>query len=154
MSKGVVFTKHEAQRTERTVADSERRTGSLQLREKKVRVRSSGGVEECVTQYAIWFSGRPTGGSTSIPFSVAGDSENVTIGWDYSVDDTRTALATHSRIAYDDTVVTSPGGSLPHQVIRFYFEGITGTYSVVIGNQTDSFTGGSSPYSTIDQCCG
>ena len=126
---------------------------------------SGGGGSACTEQYALWFSGRPTGGTTSLPIDVDGTLESVVIDWDAAgtapdgyagssqayID---TALATHSLISLADITVTDPGGKLPHHVMRFYFTGDTAAQEISFGIQTDSFTGGSSPYSTLDKCCG
>lgn len=163
---GYIFTQGEAERVAAAVKANEGRPPhQLPPRKRPFRGGGGGGGSSCTTQFAIWFSNRPTGGSTSVPLTVAGVTESVTIDWD--CDDLApdmyggsasayldTALAAHSEIAQADVTVTTPGGTLPHHVLRFYFSGDTGAKDIVIGNQTDSFTGGSSPYSTIDKCCG
>jgi len=162
---GVIFTREEARRTEAAVKHFERsQRGILAPALKKVRAAGGGG-SACTEQYAIWFSGRPTGGTTSLPIDVDGTLESIVINWDAAgtapdgyagssqayID---TALATHSLISLDDITVTDPGGKLPHHVMRFYFTGDTAAQEISFGIQTDSFTGGSSPYSTLDKCCG
>lgn len=131
----------------------------------KKRRKLVGGGGACTGQFVIMIQGRPTAGTVSIPVTVSGTTESVVIN--YNAGGTapsgfggssqaylNLALATHSLITVDDVVVTTPGGTLPYMVLRFAFTGNVSTSDVTIGNQTDSLTGGSSPYSMIDYCCG
>ena len=131
---------------------------------------SSGEVSGgCQPQFVLWIHGSPSGGSITLPVTVStsgGDvTENVVIAYDAgtvapggfgggSEEYINTAFATHSEITVNDIVVTSPGGSLPNQVIRFYFTNDVSTDDVTIGNDTNNLTGGWRPYATLDTCCG
>lgn len=124
-----------------------------------------GGGKSCQEQFALWFSNDPTGGSTVLPLKIEGVTENITINFDAAANApdefagdpaayVNTALAEHSGVdSLDDVVVTTPGGSLPRQVVRFYFRGSVNMSDVSILDQVDSFVGGNSPYSTLDRCC-
>ena len=163
---GYIFTSEEAKRVANAVKANEGRPHTrLPPRPRPYR-GTGGGGSSCTTQFAIWISGRPTGGSFSFPVTISGSPETITLNWDAEgeapddfdpmTDDVAdyidTAFAEHTEIEQADVTVTTPGGSFPYQVLRFSIANASS--EVLIGNQTDSFTGGSSPYTTIDKCCG
>ncbi len=128
--------------------------------------RAGGG---CQPQFALWLHGNPDGGSITYSVTVETDggdvTEDVTFSFTasaeapegYSGDADRyidTALAEHSEIELINVVAKSPGGSLPHQVMRFHTKGSVKMSEITFGDYVNDLTGGWRPYALLDRCCG
>lgn len=123
------------------------RTGSQRRRQPPI--VGDGG---CASRNEIWelgVIGTPTGGTFDLSVRVNDVTETVTINYDDTAAEVKTALATHSEITSSD--IETGGGPLPDVSIGIEFIGdlantnIVDAYDAVPTKDISSLTGGTSP---------
>lgn len=77
-----------------------------------------------LTPWYVWtLFGNPHEGTFQVAVKVGSTTENITVDWNASESDIRTALATHSLISSDQIVTSTTGGLFPQSEIKFRFTG-------------------------------
>lgn len=101
-------------------------------------VGSAGG--DCPEVHEITTTGSPSAGTATLTYVLDGVSDTVTINWDDTATEVKTAMETHSNVTAGDVVVT--GGPLPAVAVYIRFAADLANLSMPLPSIADSITGG------------